>query len=751
MSVIRRFFAAVVLLAIVVGAPLALWFFGRHYLPDHVPSWTEVKAFFTERDTGQLFIGALVLIGIIAWLVFTLSVVIEAAAMLAGRRGQWRIPGFRIPQRAAMALLTTLFTATITVGTAVPASAAAPAPLASAVQPYHLGASPAPAATSAARAVTAPVTAPRPAASSAAAGPTVTVGRYDTWWRLAENHLGDGFRLHEIVALNAGIEQPDGDVVRDAETPVRPGWVLRLPADAVVKTAPAAGAASAVPAAPGGDVRVQARPGDSVSSITEQETGDGDLWPAVAKASGMSDPDQLAVGQTVVIPGALISHHDPRTAGERTMRVQPGDTLSEIASRVYGNPGLDGWLAQVNHIADPNQIIAGATLLIPVQPGAVPATSAPAPATSAAQQAAQQKAAAEKAASEKAAAEKAEQKAAAEKAAAEKAAAEKTASEQAAEAAAAQAKIVATKEADANPGTVPVGPASPATTTPAVTAPATPASPPEPAPAAPTGSAAVTSTAAPSGRHADTASAESSSTVVPVLAVGGGAVVLTGLAFAALLAARRRQSRWRRPGRAIASTPPELVSVERTLLTKGSEHVADVTWLDDALRTLAQELARTPGSRIPDVVAAKLTDEDLQLVLGAAGGDGAGAVGGRRLRVAVDVAPLGRVADFGPRPQFRAAAGAGVGGLHRRRRALSDRPGDGRLDLADGRPGAVPVADAVHGGRARAQRVVGRVAGQPGRGRRRAGGRESRPAGVRPGPDPGAARAEHPARLGRAR
>ena len=126
MNTIRRLFAAILLLGIVVGAPVALWVFGRDLLPDHVPSRTEVGAFFTQRDTGALFLGALVLIGVVAWLIFTISVLIELAALMAGRRGQWRIPGFRIPQRAAGALIAVVFTATFAVATAMPASAAAP-------------------------------------------------------------------------------------------------------------------------------------------------------------------------------------------------------------------------------------------------------------------------------------------------------------------------------------------------------------------------------------------------------------------------------------------------------------------------------------------------------------------------------------------------------------------------------------------------------------------------------------------------
>ena len=654
MSVIRRFVAAVVLLALVVGAPLALWFFGRHFLPDHIPSWTEVKAFFTERDTGQLFLGALTIIAIIAWLVFTLSVLVEAAAMLAGRRGQWRIPGFRLPQRAAMALLAALFTATITVGTALPASAAGPAPLATVLQPYHLGAS-APAAAPPSRSVAPPV--PARSAAAAAAGPTVTVGRYDTLWRLAENHLGDGFRSPEIVALNVGVVQHDGGMVESGDTALRPGWILLLPADADLSGRPTTHQAAGTAPAPtptsigGAGITVRAQPGDTVSKIAEEVAGDGDLWPQVGVASGLSDPNELQVGQEVTVPRALV-HRTDQPAGTRTTRIQEGDTLSDIALHEYGTTGVTSWLAQVNGIADPNVIDAGSYLRLPAYPGPAAAGTSIA--------AADQKAAADKAAQQKAAAaDKAAATAAAEKkeTAMKAAAAQKASTEKAAADAAAHAKVAAIKDADSSPGTAPPPVSIPSIpTAPAVSAPDVAVTPPAAEPATPTGGDTATATTTTTVRQSDVTTRAESSTLAPALAVGGGGVVLTGLAFAALIAARRRQFRWRRPGRAIQSTPAELVAVERTVFAKGSEHVADVTWLDDALRTLAQELARTPGSRIPDAVAAKLTDDHLQLVL-ALPADTAPApwrVDDFGLRWTLDrsaqLPPLERDRSFGPLP-----------------------------------------------------------------------------------------------------
>ena len=55
--------------------------------------------------------------------------------------------------------------------------------------------------------------------------------------------------------------------------------------------------------------------------------------------------------------------------------------------------------------------------------------------------------------------------------------------------------------------------------------------------------------------------------------------------------------------------------MERAVLAAGNAGLADVTWLDAALRSLVQTTAEHPGGRLPDVIAVRLTDADLTLVL----------------------------------------------------------------------------------------------------------------------------------------
>ncbi len=56
----------------------------------------------------------------------------------------------------------------------------------------------------------------------------------------------------------------------------------------------------------------------------------------------------------------------PRT---RTIVVQPGDTLSGIALRVYGSVAAVDRIAAANGLADPNRVLAGASLLLPTDDG----------------------------------------------------------------------------------------------------------------------------------------------------------------------------------------------------------------------------------------------------------------------------------------------------------------------------------------------------------------------------------------------
>lgn len=134
--------------------------------------------------------------------------------------------------------------------------------------------------------------------------------------------------------------------------------------------------------------------------------------------------------------------------------------------------------------------------------------------------------------------------------------------------------------------------------------------PPAPAqPSAPAASRHEQHDSSAAGRHTG------SSSQAAMVAFAGGGVLLAGLSLAALLRYRRRQFRWRHPGRTISLTPPELQRVEHALLSTGIGGIADVTWLNEALRSLVHSLTATDTGRLPDVVAVRMTADTLELVL----------------------------------------------------------------------------------------------------------------------------------------
>ncbi len=95
---------------------------------------------------------------------------------------------------------------------------------------------------------------------------------------------------------------------------------------------------------------------------------------------------------------------------------------------------------------------------------------------------------------------------------------------------------------------------------------------------------------------------------------GCGAVLAAGLLSA--LAVRRRMN-WRtvRLGRTIASTTSHLIPAQRATLTHGGTGAPDGQFLDFALRSLAAATEDGAGAVLPDVLAARMTGEELQLRL----------------------------------------------------------------------------------------------------------------------------------------
>lgn len=119
-----------------------------------------------------------------------------------------------------------------------------------------------------------------------------------------------------------------------------------------------------------------------------------------------------------------------------------------------------------------------------------------------------------------------------------------------------------------------------------------------------------------------TESSPVTSALASTVAFGGGGALLAGLTFTALRRHRRRQFRDRTLGRTIATTPPELAPIEKAMLASATgSGTADVTWLDEALRSLVQTLASGPDGQLPDIVAVRMIHDGLELILSTPGPD----------------------------------------------------------------------------------------------------------------------------------
>jgi S-formylglutathione hydrolase FrmB len=92
--------------------------------------------------------------------------------------------------------------------------------------------------------------------------------------------------------------------------------------------------------------------GDTLSALASRFYGDGALYPLIATASGIADPNDIGVGRRLIIPE--ITRHT----------VVAGDTLSALASRFYGDGALYPLIAAVNGIANPNAVAIGQVLVI---------------------------------------------------------------------------------------------------------------------------------------------------------------------------------------------------------------------------------------------------------------------------------------------------------------------------------------------------------------------------------------------------
>jgi LysM repeat protein len=275
---IRGLGSLAVLLLGIAGVPLALAFLGGNPLP-HELSWSAMReALFAPVD-GVVLVGLITIIGWLAWLVFTLSVISELVALVSRQRVRIRLPGLEAPQRFAAGLLISVITM-ISVPQAVQADRYPEQPVVTKIAPQELG-----------PLIIEPSEALTPQAAAAPRAERVdddghhhVVQSGDDLWSLAERYYGNGRDWRKIAAANP-------TVLTGGPDRLQIGWRLKIPDlddDSQLEH----------------QRMITVRRGDTLSAIAERELGAASRWTDIFRAnrSQLTDPDELVLGMRLALP-----------------------------------------------------------------------------------------------------------------------------------------------------------------------------------------------------------------------------------------------------------------------------------------------------------------------------------------------------------------------------------------------------------------------------------------------------------------
>ncbi|MFT3860021.1 LysM peptidoglycan-binding domain-containing protein [Micropruina sp.] len=321
---IRSIGAALALVVVVVGAPLALLFWG-------VP--VTAVGNLARPDDGSALLALLTLAGWVARAVFAVSVVLEAVNIVGRRAVPLRLPLAGGLQAIAGALV---FAA---LSPAVPAGAAPPvaAPASSGVE-----------ATGATQAES----------PTEVAGYLVRPG--DDLWSVAEQVLGEGRHWRQLAEINPQLlANPTVDLV--------PGTRLVLPAGPEQSHHQVARAHTVV-----------VERGDTLSGLAETHLGNGAKWPRIyrANADRIDDPDLIDVGWKLVIPQGKAAPAPQRQRPPRKPDVSLEVPQGEQPAPVQSATTAASPVAEPTATPTPTPTVTASAQAAPEVPAAV-TTSAP--------------------------------------------------------------------------------------------------------------------------------------------------------------------------------------------------------------------------------------------------------------------------------------------------------------------------------------------------------------------------------------
>lgn len=346
-SVPRMLGAALALLVLVVGVPLGLLYLQA---PPPVPHGLPGRSDLTQPLTTDAVLAVLRGVVWLAWLQFVACILVETVSLVRGAGLPRPVPLSGPSQQLARALVGTLLVGGAFLGSTGAATAATTAPpvsgdaTSSAVQ-QDAGAVAAradqdvqrsdggielSAAHQAEQDIRVAHHAGVPRDMTDVVGKKVYIvkpptGHYhDNLWDIAEQHLGNGRRWHEIFTLNQDRPQPNGGELVLGRL-IQPGWVLVMPEDATGVERVAAAPAPAVDG-PAGPTR----------SHHQDAAQAGDLGGSAVAVDSADDGSHLARDLTggglfaAALLGALAAERRRRRGRDST----PDALEAEVALRV---------------------------------------------------------------------------------------------------------------------------------------------------------------------------------------------------------------------------------------------------------------------------------------------------------------------------------------------------------------------------------------------------------------------------------